>query len=45
LAVQLSFAREAEKRWRYNGIERVFSCGIFAGQEGPESGKLKNLHC
>jgi hypothetical protein len=22
-----------------------FSCGIFAGQEGSESRKLKNLHC
>jgi hypothetical protein len=24
---------------------REFSCGIFAGQGGPERGKLKNLHC
>jgi hypothetical protein len=22
-----------------------FRCGIFAGQDGPESEKLKNLHC
>jgi hypothetical protein len=22
-----------------------FSCGIFAGQEDPEGGKLKKLHC
>jgi hypothetical protein len=45
LAVQLNSAREAEKRWGYKGIEREFSCGILAGQEGPELGKLKNLHC
>jgi hypothetical protein len=24
---------------------REFSCGILAGQEGSERGKLKNLHC
>jgi hypothetical protein len=23
---------------------REFNCGIFAGQEEPERGKLKNLH-
>jgi hypothetical protein len=22
-----------------------FGCGIFAGQEGPDRGKLKNLNC
>jgi hypothetical protein len=24
---------------------REFGCEIFPGQEGPERGKLKNLHC
>jgi hypothetical protein len=24
---------------------REFSCGIFSGQEKPERGKMKNLHC
>jgi hypothetical protein len=38
-------AQRIERFQLQQGIEREFSCGILAGQEGPESGKVKNLHC
>jgi hypothetical protein len=38
----MSSEREAENRWKYL---KEFTSGTFAGQEGPERGKLKNLHC
>jgi hypothetical protein len=61
--VQLSSAREAERRWRYNSVEswvlqgRLRRDGAIveftvdkssaraAVTRGPESVKLKNLHC
>jgi hypothetical protein len=45
--VQVSSAKEAEKRWISSSVEGIAgkSSERESAKEGPERGKLKNLHC
>jgi hypothetical protein len=44
-AVQLSSAKEAEKRWRYSSVDSRKGFCTAAVKIETERGKLKNLHC